>query len=130
MRRKTKIVFLSIVAVIVVITGGIRGGKYYMDKKEEQQNAEMVAYVKKYHKVIENSLRESDKNNFIEKITIDYNSVKHNPMGGIDVEGHVNGNKALYFNAGIDKITVDNQTKMELTDLGIASKLDEKMGDD
>jgi len=130
MKRKTKIVFLSIVAVIVVITGGIRGGKYYMDKKEEQQHAEMVAYVKKYHKVIENSLRESDKNNFIEKITIDYNSVKHNPMGGIDVEGHVNGNKALYFNAGIDKITVDNQTKMELTDLGIASKLDEKMGDD
>ena len=130
MKRKTKIVFLSIVAVIVVITGGIIGGKYYLDKKEEQQHAEMVAYVKKYHKVIENSLRESDKNNFIEKITIDYNSVKHNPMGGIDVEGHVNGNKALYFNAGIDKITVDNQTKMELTDLGIASKLDEKMGDD
>ena len=35
MKRKTKIVFLSIVAVIVVITGGIAGGKYYMDKKEE-----------------------------------------------------------------------------------------------
>jgi hypothetical protein len=36
MKRKTKIIFLSIVAVIIVITGGIVGGKYYMDKKEKQ----------------------------------------------------------------------------------------------
>lgn len=57
----------------------------------------MVTFVKKHYKVIENDLRESDKNNFIKSITIDYGTIDHNPMGGIDVGGYVNENKSLKF---------------------------------
>ena len=129
MKRKTKIVFLSIVAVIVVITGGVAGGKYYMDKKEEQQHAEMVTFVKKHYKVIEDDLRESDRNELITKISINYSTVEHNPMGGIDVRGYVNNDKSLEFDTIIDKENVAGKSKIEVTNMTVSSKLDKLLGD-
>ncbi|GBG95172.1 hypothetical protein LFYK43_16310 [Ligilactobacillus salitolerans] len=129
MKKKTKIILSSIIMVVVLIFGVIAGGKYYLNQKEEQQHEEMVSYVKKYHSVIEDDLRESDKKNFIKKITIDYSSVEHNPMGGIDVEGYVNSDKSLRFDTNIDKVSVDGKIKVESTNMGISTKLDDLLGD-
>ncbi|WEV56436.1 DUF1310 family protein [Ligilactobacillus acidipiscis] len=128
MKKKTKVILWSIALAVVLIGGLIGGGKYYMDRREEQQQEEMVAYVKKYHEVIEDDLKQSDKNNFIKSITIDYSSVKRNPMGGIDVNGYVNGDKKLVFHSGIDKYTVGNKERVETNGVGITSKLAELLG--
>ncbi|WP_244056633.1 DUF1310 family protein [Ligilactobacillus pabuli] len=130
MKRKTKIVLLSVVITIALIVSLIGGGKYYMNQRAEHQHEEMVAYVKQYQRVIENDLRESDKNHFIKSITINYNTIKHNPMGGIDVTGYVNGDKKLVFHSGIDKYIIENKEKIETDGVGITSKLAELMGDE
>ncbi|WEV56440.1 DUF1310 family protein [Ligilactobacillus acidipiscis] len=130
MKKKTKVILWSIVLAVILIGGMIEGGKYYMDRKEEQQHEEMVAYVKKYRGVIEDDLKRSDKNNFIKSITIDYDKVQHNPMEGIDVEGYVNDNKTLDFDGGIDKETIEGKEKVVSTGIGISPKLDKYLGDD
>lgn len=101
-----------------------------MDKKEEQQHAEMVAFVKKHHKVIEDDLRESDKNNFITKVTINYSTVEHNPMGGANASGYINGDKTLIFHIGLDIVTIDGKTKVGSCGLGASSKLTHFLGDE
>lgn len=126
MSRKLKIILIGILLGCIVIGGG----KYYMNKKAEQQHEEMVAYVKKYHSIIENELRESDKKNFIKKIAIDYDTVEHNPLGGIDVYGHVNGNKEMKFHSGLEKVTVDGKVEIKTGGVDPSRKLYNALGGD
>ncbi|HIW89405.1 MAG TPA: DUF1310 domain-containing protein [Candidatus Ligilactobacillus excrementipullorum] len=130
MKRKTKIVSLSLTLIIVLIISLIGVGKYYMNQSAEHQHEEMVVYVKKYHQVIEDDLRESDKNNFIKSITIDYGTIEHNPMGGINVDGYVNGNRTLKFQSGLNNFVIDGQRKVEPMAMIISLKLNQKLGDE
>lgn len=53
MKKKTKVILWSIVLAVILIEGMIEGGKYYMDRKEEQQQEMMIAFVKKYRVLVE-----------------------------------------------------------------------------
>lgn len=73
------------------------------EEKQGDFNNEMVEEVKNNRKVVEKFVRDGDDHNKIKTITIEYGKLSHNPMGGIDVPGFVNGNKKLSFEYNIDK---------------------------
>ncbi|GBG95167.1 hypothetical protein LFYK43_16260 [Ligilactobacillus salitolerans] len=129
MKKKTKIILFSIIMSVVLIIGVFAGGKYYLNKKEERQHEEMVSYVKKYHKLIEDEVIDMDKRNSVHEITLRYNTIEHNPMGGINVKGYVNDNKSLVFYANLDKITVNGQNKMDASIGGTSPELAKILGE-
>lgn len=95
---------ISIVVVIAVIVGG----KLYMDHKAEQDYMVKVVKSDEAKKLFEDSLKDIDKkalteDGVIKSYKIDYNSITHNPMGGIDVTLIVNSNKNVNLEISLDK---------------------------
>lgn len=95
---------ISIVVVIAVIVGG----KLYMDHKAEQDYMVKVVKSDEAKKIFEDGLKNLDSQAFtnkgkIKSYQIDYSSVKHNPMGGINLTLFVNNKKDLYVYYTIDK---------------------------
>ena len=102
--KKRKLFFYLFIALIIIL-----GGKLYMDEKQLQN--EMVTVVKsdEAKKIFEKSLRNLDPNALtpkggIQSYEIDYDSIKHNPMGGINVTLYVNNDKQLEINFTLDKV--------------------------
>ncbi len=102
------------------------GIKFYMD--EEKLNKEMinVVYSNEAKSVFENGLKSLDAKaltgkGVINTYEIDKKSIKQNPMGGINVTLHVNGDSELYvfftLNKADDKKLIDggggNSAKLE-----------------
>ncbi len=106
--KKNALVSMGILlAAILLIILGI-GGKLYMDQK--QFHNEMVNVVKSEEakKEIELGLKNLDPKaltpeGIIKSYEIDYESVEHNPMGGIMYEVIVNQDKELTLDFDIDK---------------------------
>lgn len=103
------IVMASILAIGIVIIGGYK----IMQKVEHDQ---MVKIVKsdEVQMVIEKRLRIIDSKAFtsegvIQSYEVDYNSVKHNPMGGIMVKIYVNHKKENLVTLTLVKETTDNK---------------------
>ncbi|MBO1103527.1 DUF1310 family protein [Enterococcus hirae] len=102
--KKRKLFFYLFIALIIVL-----GGKLYMDSKQLQK--EMVTVVKsdEAKTIFEKSLRNLDPNaltpkGVIQSYEIDDDSIKHNPMGGINVTLYVNNDKQLEVNFTLDKV--------------------------
>ncbi|PZL77419.1 hypothetical protein CI088_01710 [Enterococcus plantarum] len=99
--KKIKIrTFYSILGICLMIVIGI-GGKVYMDNK--RFNGEMVSVVKsgQAKHIIEEGLKNIDSNalipeGVIKSYDIDYESIEHNPMGGINGKLYINNTKNLY----------------------------------
>ncbi len=122
---------LTIGITIIVILVAVIGGKVYMDQKK--LNEEMVKVVKSEEakKVFEEGLKNIDpkaltKEGVIKSYEINYDSIKHNPMGGIMVDLYINDDKELYVNVTMEK---DNVTgKLDEGGGGISAKLVKKLG--
>ena len=106
------IVMASVLAIGILIIGGYK----VMQKVEYDQ---MVKIVKsdEVQMVIEKRLRTIDSKAFtsegvIQLYEVDYNSVKHNPMGGIMVKIYVNHKKENLVTLTLVKETTDNRIHM------------------
>ena len=105
-----------VMAIILAIGILIIGGYKVMQKVEYDQ---MVKIVKsdEVQMVIEKRLRTIDSKAFtsegvIQLYEVDYNSVKHNPMGGIMVKIYVNHKKENLVTLTLVKETTDNRIHM------------------
>lgn len=79
-----------------------------MDHKAEQDYMVKVVKSDEAKKIFEDGLKNLDSQAFtnkgkIKSYQIDYSSVKHNPMGGINLTLFVNNKKDLYVYYTIDK---------------------------
>ncbi|MBC2110460.1 DUF1310 domain-containing protein [Listeria innocua] len=86
------------IAIMIILGLGV---KFYMD--EEKLNKEMIkiVYSDEAKSVFKNGLKNLDAKaltgkGVINTYEIDKKSIKHNPMGGINVALHVNGDSELY----------------------------------
>ncbi|MGX7417326.1 DUF1310 family protein [Carnobacterium gallinarum] len=111
---KNKLILL--IGIIVIVCVGI-GGKIVMDSKKIQE--EMIAVVKSdgAKQVFENGLKNLDQKaltpeGVIQSYEIDYDSIEHNPMGGINVTLLANKKNDLYvfftLNKNNENILVDD----------------------
>ncbi|TYU43306.1 DUF1310 family protein [Listeria monocytogenes] len=117
--------WIIILGITVMTIFGL-GAKFYMD--EEKLNKEMmnVVYSDEAKQVFEKKLTNLDAKaltgkGVINTYEIDKKSIKQNPMGGINVTLHVNGDSELYvffsLNKADDKKLIDdgggNSAKLE-----------------
>ncbi len=68
----------------------------------EQEKAEMIKIAKAHQKEMDEEVRYGDKDHHIKTITYEWDTVKHNPMGGFSLQGYVNGDKDLDFGIAFD----------------------------
>ncbi|MCH4177519.1 MAG: DUF1310 domain-containing protein [Streptococcaceae bacterium] len=106
MSKRKKWIIGIFVLIIVLIAG--YGGKIYMDNQE--LNNEMVEVVKSQEakEVFEEGLKNLDSKaltneGVIKSYEIDYDSIKHNPMGGVNVTIIINKDKDLTLEYDLDK---------------------------
>ncbi|MBC1693187.1 DUF1310 domain-containing protein [Listeria welshimeri] len=97
-----------IVLGITVITFLGLGVKFYMDEKKLNEEMMNVVYSDEAKEVFEKRLTNLDAKAFteegiIQSYEIDKESIKRNPMGGINVTLIINGNSELYI-----KYTMNN----------------------
>ncbi|EOT73971.1 hypothetical protein I586_00967 [Enterococcus moraviensis ATCC BAA-383] len=126
MKNKRLTYLIAIIMTILLIAIGI-GGKIYMDKKSF--NDEMVKVVKSNEakKVYERTIKNNDPKAFtadgvIQSYEVDYDTVKHNPMGGIMVDLIVNGDQNLIIDVILDK---NNEGILRNSAGGTSSDLDD-----
>jgi hypothetical protein len=109
MSKKKWLVILPVLLLILLI--GV-GGKIIMDKKNEAESLQenMIEIVKSEEakNVFEEGLKNLDPNaltskGVIQSYEIDYDSIEHNPMGGIDGTIFVNNEDSLYVYFHLDK---------------------------
>ena len=83
-----------------------------MDHKAEEDYMVKVVKSEEAKKIFENGLKNIDSkaftdNGVIKSYKVDYSSIKHNPMGGINLTLFVNNQKDLYVYYTIDKNSDD-----------------------
>lgn len=88
-----KIIISSVVIIAIILGGGL----FYMHEKQAAFHQEMVEIVKENKTVIEKYVRIKDDTHEIKSVVIDYQSIKHSPMGGISLTGYVNNNPSNDF---------------------------------
>ena len=88
---KWTVVLLNLLPIL--LAGGITLGVHM---HQEQQHQEMVAFVKEHKYLVDEHFSKAD------SVTINYDSLAVNPMGGIDFTGYLNGDKKLDFSTNID----------------------------
>lgn len=117
----------QVIGIVMLVIGGIRV-KHHID--QVKLHDEMIKIVKsdKAKKLFEEDLRTLDPKaltpqGIIKTYTIDYNSVKHNPMGGIMVVLKINNDPKLYVNVDLDKDT----GQLEVGGDAISVKLDKRL---
>ena len=99
-----KIISIIIALMVVFLIGGCSK----MTGTPSKEEMIKVVKSKEAKKAIEDGLKSLDKDALTEKgviknYEVDYDSVKHNPMGGIMFDVYINGNKKLNVNYGIRK---------------------------
>lgn len=94
---KNKWLWIGIILSLLLIIGG----KYYMDNK--RFNDEMITVVKSSQakNILEEGMKNLDSKaltpeGVIQSYEIDYESIEHNPMGGINGKLYINDTKELY----------------------------------
>ena len=98
-KKKKTIILISCLLLIFIL--GI-GGKKYMDSKRFHEEMLVIVKSDEAKKVFEEGLRNLDSKaltseGIIKSYEIDEESVKHNPMGGIDGTLYINKDKELYI---------------------------------
>ena len=99
-----KIISIIIALMVVFLIGGCSK----MTGTPSKQEMIKVVKSEEAKRVIEETLKKLDKDALTEKgviknYEVDYDSVKHNPMGGMMFDVYINGNKKLNVNYGIKK---------------------------
>ncbi|MBC1497344.1 DUF1310 domain-containing protein [Listeria welshimeri] len=99
--------WLIILGIVIIVILGI-GVKFYMDEKKLNEEMMNVVYSDEAKEVFEKRLKNLDAKAFteegiIQSYEIDKESIKRNPMGGINVTLIINGNSKLYI-----KYTMNN----------------------
>jgi hypothetical protein len=127
-KKKKTMILISCLLLIFIL--GI-GGKKYMDSKRFHE--EMLTIVKsdEAKKVIEEGLRNLDPDaltseGIIKSYEVDEESVKHNPMGGIDGVIFINSDKNLDILFNLDK-NKDNGFSSKYVISGYSNDLKEEL---
>ena len=116
-----------ILASFLVIVGLSIGGYKVMQKVEHDEMARIVKS-EEVKKIVENKLKYLDsetltKEGTIKSYEIDIDSIKHDPMGGIDFKVYVNSDTKLRVMYGLEK---DSTTeKIEYSGGGYSAQLAE-----
>lgn len=97
--KKKIVIAIGIMAIIIL---GL-GGKMYMDEKKFNEDMVKVVYSTEAKKVFEDGLKNLDPKaltdeGVIQSYEIDKESIKHNPMGGVNITLFVNENIDLNIN--------------------------------
>lgn len=97
--RKTILIISGVILVIALCIGGI-----YMqiENHQREEKLEMIKIAKDHQKEMDEQVRYGDKNHHIKTITYEWDTVKHNPMGGFELQGYVNNDKNLDFGISFD----------------------------
>ena len=115
---------LGVLLLTAFIAGAIQGftgkGTILMNDKEY-----MIKIAKDHQKEMDESVRYGDKDHHIKTITYEWNTVKHNPMGGFMLDGYVNDDKSLNFQVSFDK---NDSGKIECGSHPVSIKLAEWEG--
>ena len=101
---KKRYIFLIVILILI----GVPMLNFYRIKQEINQEMQRVAKSERAKELIEEEIMREDPKAFTEKgiiksYEIDYNSVKHNPMGGFSVTTYMNNDKELYMRFSFDK---------------------------
>ena len=98
--RKTILIISGVILVIALCIGGI-----YMqiENHQREENLEMIKIAKDHKKEMDEQILCGDKGHHIKVITYKWDTMEHNPMGGIMVEGYVNHDKDLDFELILEK---------------------------
>lgn len=108
---------LVVIGIIVIITIGI-GGKVMLDNKKQEDKMIKIVNSQEAKEVFENGLKVLDpkaltEEGIIKSYEIDEESIKHNPMGGINVTLFANKKSNLYI-----FFTLNKDENGKLTDEG------------
>lgn len=98
-----------------------------VSKQVVNQEIQSVAKNERAKELMEETIRDEDPKAFtdegiIKSYEIDYNTVKHNPMGGFSVLVYINGNKDLYINFSFVKYTA-----FDIGSYSVSSELDDML---
>lgn len=106
-RRRNRWV-VSILVIIAIIGGGIVIMIEKHNEEQKQENEYMVKVVKSNEAkaIFEKEMKDIDHNAFTDKgvikeYSVDYKTLMHNPMGGIDVTLIINNNDDLNLEASL-----------------------------
>ncbi|MGX7128619.1 DUF1310 family protein [Enterococcus wangshanyuanii] len=102
-KRRTLVAFLGVLLIIAI---GI-GGKIYMDNRRFHDDMLNVVKSGQAKEIIEDGLKNLDSKaltseGLIKTYKIDYESVEHNPMGGINGKLYINNTRNLYVTFILD----------------------------
>ena len=124
MKKPLKIISVVLISILAVTALAIGG---YKIMKQIEHN-EMVKIVKseEVKEIIEDYLNYIDRRAFtnkgvIKSYEIDKNSIRHNPMGGINFSVYVNENSELYVRYTLEKNSQTN--KVEFSSGGYSERL-------
>ena len=98
---------LVVIGIIVIIIIGI-GGKVMLDNKKQEDKMIEIVNSKEAKEVFEKTIKNIDPKAFssygiIKSYEINEKSIKHNPMGGINVTLNINKSSDLVINFTLDK---------------------------
>lgn len=115
--------FVGVILVLGLVIIGI-GGKIYMDNKRLKEEMIQVVNSEEAKKEIEAGLKNLDSKALtpegkIKSYKIDYESIEHNPMGGIMFDIIINNDKALVADFDLNKYS----EKLEVGGIGLSEKL-------
>ena len=120
---KKKYIFL----IVIILLIGVRMLNFPVSKQVVNQEIQSVAKNERAKELMEETIRDEDPKAFtdegiIKSYEIDYNTVKHNPMGGFSVLVYINGNKDLYINFSFVKYTA-----FDIGSYSVSSELDDML---
>ena len=120
---KKRYIFLIVILILI----GVPILNFYRMKQEINQEIQRVARSDSAKKMMEEVIKEQDPKAFTDKgiiksYEIDYDTVKHNPMGGFSVSVYVNDDKDLYF-----RFLFDKHHGLGIGTYSMSSKLDDML---
>ncbi|MBC2183903.1 DUF1310 domain-containing protein [Listeria sp. FSL L7-0233] len=127
--KKRWVIILGIIAMVILAIGV----KIYMDEKRLNEEMMNVIYSDEAKQVFEVRLKAADakaftENGVIQSYEIDKNSIKRNPMGGINVTLIINGNSELYIKYTMNNFNGELSGGASITSGNLDKLLGEKEG--
>ena len=101
---KKRYIFL----IVIILLIGVPMLSFCAIKQGINQEMQRVVKSERAKELIEEVIKEQDPKAFndggiVKSYEVDYDSVKHNPMGGFSVLVYINGDEELYFRFLFDK---------------------------
>ena len=101
---KKRYIFLIVILILI----GVPMLNFFAMKQEINQEMQSIVKSKRAKELMEEVIKEQDSKAFtdegiVKSYEVDYDSVKHNPMGGFSVLVYINGDEELYFRFLFDK---------------------------